>query len=439
MKSLRPFLFSGVILISVVHGQPRREDIFTDVVLFNKRAQLEKDLRERVIAKTFSTPLDGNNEYKYETACDAIAQFQFLNSEIENGFSQIFRLYDSLEYDTRKSFLEAVYAVSPEKYESEMWAVLEKENSPALFAISASYLYRFDPSISNSNRLKIALVEKFPGFDSLAVLEDLVNFLSYHRQQVHKATPEIIQLFRYQHFKQQKTIYSFQRWNRDYPGLAIIQYADGHFARDAGGRLLVFSQLARSGSDLPYFLHNGSTPQGIYSIQGTGISHNNFIGPTPSIQLLLPFEEKWEKYFHTEASFHQDSLRAYLEQLPATWRHYEPMMESWNAGQAGRSWIIAHGTTIDPEYFKDKPFYPLTPTEGCLCAKEIWNNTTGHLLISEQFNLVSAFQATPGNKGVLFVVNIDNQGRPVSREEVESLVRQFEKNKSQKPQNSTGH
>ena len=117
----------------------------------------------------------------------------------------------------------------------------------------------------------------------------------------------------------------------------------------------------------------------------------------------------------------------YLQLLPASWRSYFPMMEAWNAGKIGRTEIIAHGTTIDPEYFKDKPYYPLTPTEGCLCAKELWNNTTGHLLMSEQFNLVSAFQSTNGNKGLLYVINVDDQQSAVTREQVEQWVKKFER------------
>ena len=171
---------------------------------------------------------------------------------------------------------------------------------------------------------------------------------------------------------------------------------------------------------------NGSTPQGVYSIQGTNVSHNNFIGPTPTLQLLLPFENKWEKYFKQDWNNSQDSLMIYKNLLPPGWRNYEPMLEAWNAGKTGRTAVIAHGTALDPEYFKGKPFYPLTPSQGCLCAKELWNVTTGKLLMSEQFNLVSAFQATSGNKGYLYVINLDNQQKAVSRSEVEALVKKFE-------------
>jgi hypothetical protein len=430
MKSLLVLLaLLYVTFFNFSYSQPRREDIYTEVVLYQKRIALEKDLRERVITKTFNTALDSNTEYKYENACEAISQFQFTSLEIEEGFTTLFAHYDSLEYDTKKSFLEAVYAVYPKKYADEMQKIIDKENNPKLFSISAAYLYRCQPTINNGNAIKIGLVEKFPGYDTIAVLGELVNYLSYYGKEMQGRIPDIAQLFRYQKTIGQKIIYSFQRWNRDYPGLAIVQNANGSFVKDAAGRLLIFEQLARSGTDLPYFITNGSTPQGIYSIQGIDVSHNNFIGPTPNIQLIMPFESSWQKYFHDDSGTLIDSLAMYLQLLPVNWRNYQPMMEAWNAGRIGRTEIIAHGTTIDPEYFKDKPYYPLTPTEGCLCAKELWNVTSGRLLVSEQFNLVSAVESTNPYKGYLFVINIDDQQKAVTREEVESFVKRFESHK----------
>jgi hypothetical protein len=270
------------------------------------------------------------------------------------------------------------------------------------------------------------MVGKFPGYDTLNILTELEKYLSYHNSFLHQKTPDIVELFKYQKTIGQKMIYSFQRYNRDYSGIAIVQNADGSFVKDANGRLLIFEQLARSGSDLPYFITNGSTPQGVYSIQRTAVSHNNFIGPTPNLQLIIPFENTWEKYFQQDWDPSQDSLILYKKLLPANWRSYEPMMEAWSAGKIGRTEIIAHGTTIDPEYFKGKSFYPLTPSQGCLCAKELWNVTSGKLLMSEQFNLISAFQSTQSNKGYLYVINLDDQQKAVSRTEIEALVKKFE-------------
>ena len=445
MYPKRRFFLSGVILLLSFHAalsQSRREDIYSDFVFYRKRVALQKDLRERMIGRNFSLPLDSNTEDKYLSACWAVSQFLFDSPEVGRGFNTLFSGYDSLSYDTKKALLEAVYAVAPRQYIPAIQAVLEKETDPKLFAMCAVYLYRCDPGTENGNALKIRMVEKFPGYDTLAILQELQNYLGYHTTFVQGKTPDISSLFAHQRTIGQKVIYSFQRWDRDYPGLAAVQDAEGHFVRDAQGRLLLFEQLARSGPDLPYFITNGSTPQGIYSIQGTDVSRTNFIGPTPNLQLLLPFEGGWDRYFQQprDSAVYQDggatgtdpgidSLNRYRELLPPGWKDYAPMMEAWSAGRIGRTAIIAHGTTIDPEYYSGKPFYPLTPTMGCLCAKELWNPTSGHLLVSEQFNLVSAFLSTGGRKGYLLVINVDDQHKPVTRAEVEGWVRGWEGHK----------
>jgi len=425
-------LFLCIIFFSfyqVPFAQLKRENIYSEFVLYPKRAALEKDLRGRLIPKTFSLPIDENTEYKYASACDAITQFLFDNEDVEKGFRKLATHYDGLDYDVKKSFLVALYAASPNAFKEKVQDILDKENDPLLFSICAAYLFRFDSSVNNANLIKIKMTEQFPSYDSLTILNELEKYLSYHNAFLKQVRPDLSELFRYQKTTGQKVIYSFQRYNRDYPGLAVVQNADGSFVKSADGMLLVFEQLARSGSDLPYFIPNGSTPQGIYSIQGTNSSRNHFIGPTPTLQLLMPFENKWTKYFLQNGEDALDSLTRYKKLLPLGWREYEPMMEAWYAGKIGRNTIIAHGSAIDPEYFKGKPFYPLTPSEGCLSAKEQWNVTTGKLLMSEQFNLVNAFQSTPGNKGLLYVINLDNQQKAVSRAEVELLVKKFEQGK----------
>ncbi|MBN8854203.1 MAG: FAD-dependent oxidoreductase [Sphingobacteriales bacterium] len=438
MNSMTHMLTAVLLLIALTHtaAQSRREDIFSQAVLYQKRVTLEKDLRERITGYNMSLPLDSNSEDKYMSACWAISQFLIYSPQVAAGFDTLFHGYGTLSYDTKRAFLEAVYAVSPQHYAKQIRSILDNSSDPKLFSLCAAYLYRVDTGTGNSNALKIRMVEKFPGYDTIPVLQELANFLSYHTAQQRSRTPDLSSLFAYQRAKGQKIIYSFQRWDRNYPGMAIVQGEDGQFIKDAQGRIQVFEQLARSGSDLPYFLTNGSTPQGVYSIQGTDVSRTSFIGPTPNIQLLMPFEGAWDKYFHTDTATVQplvadfgtvhpplDSLQMYLQLLfPPDWQNYTPMMEAWSAGRIGRAEIIAHGTTIDPEYFKDRPFYPLTPTMGCLCAKELWNPTSGHPLVSEQLNLLNAWLSTPAKKGYLYVINIDDQHKPVSRAEVEHLL-----------------
>lgn len=425
MKKLS--LVSFLFFTSSLMAQLSRDAIQTDVVLYQKRKSFDKYLREKTINETFAQSLDSNTEYTYETACLAISQFMIESPEVAAGFAKMFQQYDSLQYSTKRAFLEAVYTVYPNDYLNDVRILLLNETVPKLFAMEALYLLRADHSNDIVQQLQNRL-QQFPGSDSSNLLQELKKYLLYHNNFVKQITPDITALFANQKQLQQKIIYSFQRWNRDYPGLAIVQYEDGSFAKDSTGKLLVFQQLARSASDLPYFITNGNTPQGIFSIVGVDIAHNNFIGPTPNIQMVMPFEAD-SIYWHTSYDSSQDALSNYKNLLPKSWQNYSPVTEAFYAGKIGRSEIIAHGTTIDPEYFKGKPYYPLTPTLGCLCAKETWNVFNGKIAESDQFNLVDTFLQTPADTGYVFVINVDDQQKAVSTLEVEQWVKKFEEQK----------
>jgi hypothetical protein len=416
-------------------AQPRREDIYSDFVLYKKRQLLLKDLHENVVGKAFLAPLDSNTEYRYEAACRAIVQFMLDNDTTQLGITQLFVQYDSLQYDTKRAMLETVYGVYPDQYIQSIQFLLAKETNPILFAIAATYCLRYDTAAVNRTTIKKRMREQFPNYSTISVLAELDKYLTNYTRYKAPTANDLIELFRYQQTVKKKAIYSFQRHNRDYAGLAIVQNADGTFMRYADGRLMVFEQLARSASGLPYFIPDGNTPQGVYSIQGTAVTYNKLIGPTPNLQLVMPYERKWTTYFHAGDSVvwtpNHDMLWSYLQLLPPSMRNLPSVTEAFYAGKIGRNSIIAHGTTIDPEYFKNKPWYPLTPTMGCLCAKELWNVSNGRLLVSDQFNLVSAFSATTGSRGYLYVIDIDDQKKAVSKAEVERLVKEFEAKKLQ--------
>lgn len=407
---------------STAIAQHQREAIYAEFVLYNKRKRLEKDLRDNIVGRTFLQEINEDNEHRFEAACNAITQFQFTGDTVQAGFQKMLEAYPRLHNDTRRALLEALYAVYPSEYQSKVHAILLSESDPRLFAMASVYLYRNDNSIENTNQIKISMVEQFPDYDSSDLLLELERYIDLEAQTRKKPIPALKDLIQYQQRLGNKVIWSFQRWNRDYPGMAAVQNADGSFIKRSDGRIMLFEQLARSGSSLPFFLTNGNTPQGLYRIQGTGISRNNFIGPTPNIQLLMPFEDSLSKFFLNAWDSSAQPLTQYSDLLPPSWRSYRPLRESFYAGKIGRSAIIAHGSTIDPEYFRGKNYYPLTPTQGCLCTKELWNVTNGRLLVSEQFNLFSAFMATPGHSGLLIVVNLNDEPGPVTREELERLI-----------------
>ena len=405
----------------VLFAQTARDTIYSSFVLDQRRARFKEQLQNNLLDKNMLLALDSTTEEKFRESCWSISQFIVQTPSIEKGFAQMFDKYQKLEYSTKRSFLEAVYASYPKEYEKEIGTLLITETIPKLFAMQAMYLYRIHPNHATKNFIQTYLANRFPDYQQDKILSELSKYLEQHQIQINQKKPSLTALFAHQNKVGTKIIYSFQRWNRDYPGIAIIQNADGSFAKEKNGQLLMIEQLARAGSNLPYFLTNGNTPQGIYSITGTEVSHNIFIGPTPNFQMLMPFEAD-TAFWHTPYDNQIDSLSNYKKLLPESWRNYAPITESFYAGKIGRSEILSHGTTIDPEYFKGQPYYPLTPTLGCLCAKEIWNTSTGKLDQSEQYKLLNGFLSTPGTIGYLIVINLDNQQKAVSKKEIQSIL-----------------
>ncbi len=414
----------GVMVCQAVIAQAPIATIKSRFALYTEREKLNRSLYDRTIRQSFSLPLNSETEYRFQSSFYSVSQFLINDSMVHVGFKKTIAAYDSLEWETRRSFLEAIYALNPNGYTAEIEKIFQKELHPKGVAMAAIFLCRRDSL--QVKKIRQQLQKRFVQYNAEPMFFELEKFFSNYSRSKKTLLPDVSSLFLAQPQHGRKMIYSLQRWNRDYPGLAIIQDANGKFSRDETGRLIIIRQLARSASDLPYFITNGNTPQGIFSIQGTGISNNQMIGPTPNIQMIMPNEETWENFFHgpADTSF---PLLAYTDLLPESWKDYLPMQEAFYAGKLGRTEIIAHGTTIDPQYFADKPFFPISPTLGCLCARETWNPTTGGLSESEQYRLASTYITAEGEDGYFIVLNLDDKAAEVSREEVEQLVNSYEK------------
>ena len=409
--------------------QYNQADINSDFVVSARRASFKKYLMEKTIQETFSGPLNQYTDYKFENACLSATQFLIKNQYTQRGFEKMFEQYYRLDNSSRLALLTAVYGIYPVTFKAQVAAVLPYERDPKLFAIAALYDYRIDSTVSNRNRLIHQMEKQFASSSQNVLLKELRSYLYRQLSDRQTPTPNIIELFRYQQLWRQKTVYSFQRWDRNYSGLAIVQYEDGHFARDNSGQLKVFKQLARSGSGLPYFITNGNTPQGVYRIAGARVSIDKLIGPTPTLQSVLPFQS--DSVFFRGLPYDRAGtiLDNYKILLPPSWQAYRPMQESFYAGAVGRRYIVVHGSTLDASFFEGWPFYPNSPTDGCLSTLESWDPNTGGILHSEQLGLVNTFLKTPGGMGLLQVINLDNQAKNVSIEEITALVDSFEKNR----------
>jgi hypothetical protein len=374
---------------------------------------------------TVSLDSDPANTEKIQSALWAISQFLVSTPKSDSGIERLVNSYWRFDEATQRSLLEVLYGVYPKKYYTQVLGFMQNSSHPKNVAIAAAYVYRAYPTPATKKIIR----QKAAGLklsESQAVM--IYNLLKYIDSDTSDyKLPPIDSLFAHQQLNKYKVIYSFQSYNRDLPGLAIVQDSNGTFMRDSSGRVLMFQQLARSASNMPWFLNNGSTPQGLFSITGTDVSRNVFIGPTPNLQLVMMNEVNPPTFTHYfPPVFNAPPERLYRAYFPQSWQSWAGLMEAYDAGKIGRTEIIAHGSTIDPEWYKNKPYYPLTPTMGCLCAKEVWNKQNGKIIKSDQLDLVNAFIETPGSKGYLIVINVDDKQISLDRERIEAAVNRFE-------------
>lgn len=155
---------------------------------------------------------------------------------------------------------------------------------------------------------------------------------------------------------------------------------------------------------LPYFTY-GHSPCGVYKIFNRDFSKNEFIGPTETLWTAVPFEIKPNRWDSKETRWTPELYRSFMPES----LHNSPLMwQAYRAGAVGRYDMIIHGSTIDPENFRKEPFYPLTPSIGCLSALELWDGETGKPTVSHQEELMKLIpdKASQVRAGFMYVLQV---------------------------------
>lgn len=367
---------------------------------------------------------DVTNE-KLQSTLWSVSQFLVSTPKSDSGIRRLVKNYSLFNETTQRALLEVAYGIYPKIFYTEILSWMQQISDPKNFAIAAAYVNRAYPTAATKKLIKQKAATIKCNESQALMIYNLLKFIDNDGSPA--ALPLLDSLFAWQQIHKFKVIYSFQSFNRDNPGIAIVQNSDGSFVRDDSGHVRMFQQLARSASGLPWFISNGNTPQGLYSITGTGFSKNPFIGPTPNLQMVMMNEVNPPTFTHYfPPVFNAPPEKLYRSYLPANWQNWGGLMEAYDAGKIGRGEIIAHGSTIDPEWYAGKPYYPLTPTMGCLCGKEIWNKQNGSIDNSDQLDLVNAFIETPGTQGYLFVINVDEKQLSIDPQQITTLVDHFE-------------
>lgn len=381
-----------------------------------KKEAREKEYRYLVnnsINKNLLLPLTGSTEENWQDAFDAMLLLNYRTPFIDTLVQGAIDSLACRSTTFQKAILQLIYALYQKDFVVQVAALAGTTNDEKLFAMCSEYLLLDNKAATYKAVLlkRIDEMQQEPG----AALEDPFFIVLRSKLLLTRLErPPLADLLAAAFLPNEMVVYSFQRTNRNYPGLVMVRGRDGTFIKEAAGKYFAVPQLARSSTNMPGYISNGNTPQGIFKIFGFAVSNGSFIGPTTNIQMVLPYEHSADVSDSVTRSL-GDSYRFYV---PRSWKNYYPFYEAYYAGKAGRTEIIAHGTTVNPAYYAKQPYYPLTPTQGCLCTKEIWSAVDGKRIQSDQQKLVDAVKKAGGADGYCVVIEIDDQQKPVSVKDI---------------------
>ena len=386
------------------------------------KAKLHDRLIKYSINKNLSLPLNHSTEENWEDDFIAIEVLLYKSPFTDEKIHTAFEVIEQRITDFQKALLELAYSNYPGIFFRNVKSLLNNTADPKVFALCAEYLFQQKKDSSFVNTIEQLIATKF---GDQGIIDPTLYMLQVHLSEqktngTFLSKKLLTNLFSNKFLPGQIIMYSIQRKNRDYPGLLVIRNSSGNFITDSNGIIFNIPQLARSTTNLPFYLQGGNTPQGIFLMHGFGVSMSSFIGPTANVQLLMPVEANIQMFLGdnsiTDTTWKIDY---YKKLLPDDFKNYLPLYYSYYAGLAGRTEIIAHGTTMDPNIYANKSYFPLSPSQGCLSTKEIWN---GKRLESDQQKLVNALLKAGGANGYCVVIELDDKQSPVSINDIISYL-----------------
>jgi len=420
MKLKLNLLFSFLLLSLLSVAQTDTVPAFKGAVKASRQKTYSNIVKNSII-KNLSVPLTDSTEENWEDAFYAMELINYNQPWVNDKIKMAFDSIEKKSVGFQRALMELVYTNYKNNFVASTAALLQKTENAKVFAMCAEYLFKYDAQPATLSKISLLGSQKFLATSNKKNYAIISSLLTRTIDITTKHTDFILkkELFAKNYLKGNVVVYSIQRKNRNYAGIVLIKDTSGNITKDEKGNIFFVSQLARSITNLPGYLTNGNTPQGFFRMYGFDVSKSAALGTTENIQLTMPFETSVQ-HFLKDSSITDTSWTAdlYKKLFPSFATNYYKLYEAYYASQAGRTEIIAHGTTVDPEYYKGQTYYPYTPTQGCLCTKEIWSDKDGKRLISDQQKLVDAVKKAGGADGYLIVIEIDDQQKPVNINEI---------------------
>ena len=353
----------------------------------NVRKNTERELKNEIDSLVSLSFQPEKAERLWKKAFWAMELMLYATPKWEERIPYFIDHLSSFDAEFQRAFLEMLFTLYPSKFNTQIISVWPSLANAKNQAMALEYL---------------AIAHIFPEITENHVIYTSDWYRAYQKRWPNRnISYPSIDSFSNDHFLPgDEVLCSFQYTNRGKPGFLMIRKKNGAWVTDKNGKPLKFKQLARSISNLPYYLTNGNTPQGLYRVTGFDYSSNEWIGPTKNVQMILPYENDSLFFDGRQVTpfKYETLLNPLIKNFPSLW-------EAHDAGKMGRTEIIAHGTTIDPSWYDNESYFPCTPSLGCLCSPEIWNRK-GKRVESTQQAWIDALEKNNLQPKWLIVVEI---------------------------------
>ncbi|MFT6630402.1 MAG: hypothetical protein ACJAS4_000338 [Bacteriovoracaceae bacterium] len=242
-------------------------------------------------------------------------------------------------------------------------------------------------------KIKINKISKFSPL-SITEMKDLIY-----------RTPDLAH-YNNGEYKDTVRLFLFCRESRDFPCLFVMKDIFGNIVKE-NGKVWSLPALAKSARNIPYYKTNGQTPNGVHTIDSVMPEANRQTAFGKFRRVMLDWIPKSQGELNTKHF------------LPISHTQLNWWKRANVARDAGRLYLRIHGTgRVNDE--PSSTYFPHMPTSGCISTREgkygAMRYTDQRKVLDklmEASQLKPVYSNEPNIKGVLYVVNIDDQKKSV--------------------------
>lgn len=232
-----------------------QDNLFARFTTRESKNRIYQNLVNNTINRNLSIPLTDSTEANWEDAFGAMQLLLLRNETIDKKIAEAFGIIETRSISFQRALLELAYTNYPSEYQDQAAALLLTTGDVKIFAMCAEYLLLHADSLL-MDTIEETAIRKFsdrePG--------PLLTMLSEHIAEIRSPSLSFVEnkfftdILSKKFLPGQIVLYSFQRKDRNYPGIAVIRNREGKFIRDTAHLIFHIPQLARSISNLQVIL-----------------------------------------------------------------------------------------------------------------------------------------------------------------------------------------